>query len=116
MSIHELLPECHEYGELVFENVTVPVLIPGGQPIIRRTNKCGFKVVELIVGGTKAKAKEFPHMARLGYGELNDIQWSCGGAIISKRYILTAAHCVVTLRYVQLSSVGTIHKTSTRAV
>ncbi|XP_050433648.1 venom protease-like isoform X2 [Adelges cooleyi] len=47
-----------------------------------------------IVGGTAAKAAEFPHMVLLGFGEqFSSVEWSCGGSLISDRYVLSAAHC-----------------------
>jgi secreted trypsin-like serine protease len=39
-----------------------------------------------VVGGTKASKGEFPWLVRLSMG--------CGGALISKQVVLTAAHCV----------------------
>lgn len=52
------------------------------------------------MGGQKASAGEYPHMALIGYSSGSDgnPQWLCGGAIISLKYILTAAHCIQTTR------------------
>lgn len=48
---------------------------------------------KFIVGGTKAKAKEFPHMAAIGFDTSDGIVWACDGTLISERFVLTAAHC-----------------------
>lgn len=46
-----------------------------------------------IVGGIEAKAHEFPHMAAIGYRIFDEVEFKCGGSLISERYLLTAAHC-----------------------
>ncbi|XP_050433643.1 venom protease-like isoform X2 [Adelges cooleyi] len=54
-----------------------------------------------IVGGAPADLDDWPWMVALGYQDLNNRQntktpqWLCGGALISDRYVVTAAHCTV---------------------
>lgn len=57
-------------------------------------NDCGKVLNTKIVGGTRADLDEFPWMALLEYYHPNGRSTSCGGVLISKRYVLTAAHCV----------------------
>ncbi|XP_051156162.1 chymotrypsin-2-like [Leptopilina boulardi] len=46
-----------------------------------------------IINGTDAKIGEFPYMVSLQSLHFND--HICAGSIISSRYVLTAAHCVI---------------------
>uniref|UniRef100_A0A1A9WJB4 Peptidase S1 domain-containing protein n=1 Tax=Glossina brevipalpis TaxID=37001 RepID=A0A1A9WJB4_9MUSC len=46
-----------------------------------------------IVGGTQADPKEFPFMSLLYRKDGNKFTHLCGGTLISKKYVLTAAHC-----------------------
>jgi len=60
--------------------------------------KCGLVADERvnlrIVGGSEAARGGWPWMARLGYYDRRDVSYSCGGVLITRKHILTAAHCV----------------------
>ena len=59
---------------------------PNGQ-----SGECGQRtILSNIVGGTITKLGDFPYMALLGY----DGKYECGGSLINKWYVLTAAHCM----------------------
>lgn len=51
---------CHEYSELIYSRIKDPVLVLNGDGY-NKVKDC-HDVRTLIVGGTKAEPKEFPHM------------------------------------------------------
>lgn len=54
--------------------------------------KTYFNEIEpLIVGGKLASPGQYPHQVAL----LRRSRFSCGGSIISRQHVLTAAHCVL---------------------
>ncbi|XP_075984150.1 trypsin Blo t 3-like [Anticarsia gemmatalis] len=60
-----------------------------------------------IVGGTDADITTYPYQAYLVLDDGRD-QYECGGSIISEFYVLTAAHCLLSVRvqtvYVRIGS------------
>lgn len=63
------ISECREYGENIFENIVITDPTDGSK-VSKRIDRCGHKVVPLIVGGEETKEKEFPHMALIGCKEV----------------------------------------------
>ena len=64
----------------------------------RAENKeCGTRATYTnIRGGKNAKHGEFPYMALLGFNSVagRGIIFQCGGSVINKWFVLTAAHCM----------------------
>ncbi|XP_050033995.2 uncharacterized protein [Dermacentor andersoni] len=71
----------------------LPPVPPG---LAQLTKSCGLNFKTRIVGGTIAKPDDWTWMAAL-LRKADDDQF-CGGALISDRYVITAAHCTQGLR------------------
>ena len=56
--------------------------------------ECGHKTsLEHITGGIATRLGDYPYMALLGYLIDGETYYLCGGSILNRKYILTAAHC-----------------------
>ncbi|KAI4485463.1 hypothetical protein M0804_006968 [Polistes exclamans] len=61
-------------------------------------NLCGQSIQTKIVGGEATGILSYPWMALLSYNTgKRKPEFRCGGSLITKRYVLTAAHCVTSL-------------------
>ena len=94
--ITDLLPlsiECVEYAKHVKKDFYINPLILNGQSHTVSVSQCDYATA-LIVGGEKTKVGEYPHMAAIGWRDLDgSLEFVCGGSLISERFVLTVAHC-----------------------
>ena len=62
-----------------------------------KQGECGSKITQTnIFGGEDTKQGEIPFMALFGYEQNGEVYYLCGGSIINKWYVLTAAHCLLS--------------------
>ena len=59
--------------------------VPGGRTVFQTR----------VVGGVVARLHSHPWIAALGYREEGgELEYKCGGSLVTSRHVITAAHCV----------------------
>ncbi|XP_062545297.1 CLIP domain-containing serine protease B4-like isoform X2 [Armigeres subalbatus] len=70
------------------------------RPVKINEAQCGRQFTDRIIKGNLTALDEYPWMALFQYRKPKGVLgFHCGGALITKRYVLSAAHCFVGLRF-----------------
>ncbi|BES89004.1 serine protease [Nesidiocoris tenuis] len=87
---------CREYERLTIDVGYASLLLAKLVTVRYEIQNCKPPVADLIYGGSNVSILEFPHMVALAYNRSNEVEYLCGGSLISDEFILTAAHCIRT--------------------
>ncbi|KAH0999250.1 hypothetical protein HUJ04_006059, partial [Dendroctonus ponderosae] len=86
---------CCPPSEIVLETESLPPDVSNHPNLYLLPKDCGYLNTDnRITNGENAAINEFPWMALLRYRNSRGLKFNCGGSIINRNYILTAAHCL----------------------
>ncbi|XP_058117983.1 CLIP domain-containing serine protease B4-like [Anopheles ziemanni] len=69
-----------------------------GNSVLPEPPHCGIQLTDRIFGGQPTQLDEFPWAVLIEYQKPNGrYGFHCGGSLINERYVLTAAHCIVSI-------------------
>ncbi|XP_011503619.1 PREDICTED: serine protease easter-like [Ceratosolen solmsi marchali] len=84
--------------QLISSNLEPPDVTKHPNLRLLEYNICGPINNNTLMDGNRTGLFEFPWMALLVYDTgASNLEFRCGGSVISKRYVLSAAHCVSDL-------------------